>query len=601
VKLSASGIAFRTRPRLLLSAASLSILAAPAAAQTVPGAPRPPTREEVERPLPPAVDRRPRLDVEGGIERAPCALDAEAYRDMRFTLRSVAFGGLKGASAEDLRPAYEPFLGAEHPISVICDIRDRAATILRNAGYVAAIEVPEQRLGEGHLRLEALMARLVAVRVRGDAGRAERTIARYLEKLPGREVFNRFEAERYLLLARDLPGYDARLTLRSANAGPGEVVGEVTVLRRAADVDLNVQNLGSRELGRWGALLRGQLYGLTGLGDRTTLAIFSTADFDEQRTLHVGHDFRVGGEGLSFGGHFTYAWAEPSAGPLDVEARTLLATFEAGYPLLLRESGAIRAGAGLDLIDQRVSVGGIPLSRDRLRVAFARLEFARTDEASLGRLPGFSPAEPRWRVAGRAELRKGLDLLGASEGCGPAFARCLAPGAAGLSRFEGDPTAAVLRFEAQAEYRPIPRLTLGLGVSAQSSGEALLTFEEYSAGNYTIGRGYDPGTLLGDRGAGVQAELRYGSLVPRTVRSLALEPFVFLDAARVWNADRIFPVPGPHSLASVGGGLRALFGEAARLEAVIAVPLKRAGIDNERPDPRFLLSFTARLWPWSLR
>ena len=32
---------------------------------------------------------------------------------------------------------------------MICEIRDRAATILREAGYIAAVEVPEQRIADG--------------------------------------------------------------------------------------------------------------------------------------------------------------------------------------------------------------------------------------------------------------------------------------------------------------------------------------------------------------------------------------------------------------------------------------------------------------------
>ncbi len=47
-------------------------------------------------------------------------------------------------------------------------------------------------------------------------------------------MFNRFEAERYLLLAGDLPGYDVRLALRSAGRARGEVIGEVTVARTPA-------------------------------------------------------------------------------------------------------------------------------------------------------------------------------------------------------------------------------------------------------------------------------------------------------------------------------------------------------------------------------
>ena len=194
-------------------------------------------------------------------------------------------------------------VGREQPVSVICDIRDRAATELRRAGYIASVEVPEQRIADGTVRFRVLMAKLVQVRVRGNATGAERTIAGYLNRLTGQQVFNRFEAERYLLLASDIPGYQVRLTLRPAGAVPGEVIGDVAVLRTAAYVDANIQNYGSHELGRWGGLLRGQVYGLTGLGDRTTLGVFTTSDFEEQQTLTFGHDFRLGSEGLAVAGN----------------------------------------------------------------------------------------------------------------------------------------------------------------------------------------------------------------------------------------------------------------------------------------------------------
>src|SRR3546814_7672880 len=99
------------------------------------------------------------------------------------------------------------------------------------------------------------MAKLVGVRVRGDAGRAERTNAGYLERLTEEEVFNRYDAERYLLLAGDLPGYDVRLALRSAEAGPGEVIGEDAVIRHPGQLGLNGKHFGSKEPGRWGGLL----------------------------------------------------------------------------------------------------------------------------------------------------------------------------------------------------------------------------------------------------------------------------------------------------------------------------------------------------------
>ena len=170
-----------------------------------------------------------------------------------------------------------------------------------------------------------------------------------------------------------------------------------------------------------------------------------------------------------------------------------------------------------------------------------------------------------------------------------------------LSRLEADPSATVLRGEALAEFRPVPDIAVALGARGQYAGTPLLAFEEYSAGNYTVGRGYDPGTLLGDKGIGFQAELRFGSIVPKTPNEVAWQPFVFADAAWVSNEDRLFALTGRQRLASVGAGIRALFGDRARLEATIAVPLVRAGLQTEKGDPRFLLSFTTSIRPWSFR
>ncbi|MGZ8337273.1 MAG: POTRA domain-containing protein, partial [Allosphingosinicella sp.] len=220
--------------KIVLTAGCASILGATAQAQQAPPVPRPvaPTREEVERPVAErAEDDRPRLTVEGDVERSPCSLAGPEYENLRFTLNDVVFDDLRGLPPEALRPAYAPFVGRELPVSAICEIRDRAGTILRDAGYIAAIEVPEQRVEGGTLRLRVLMARLVGLRVRGDAGRAEQLIAGYLERLTEQEVFNAYEAERYLLLAGDLPGYSVRLTLRSAERGRGEVIGEIFVDR----------------------------------------------------------------------------------------------------------------------------------------------------------------------------------------------------------------------------------------------------------------------------------------------------------------------------------------------------------------------------------
>jgi hemolysin activation/secretion protein len=497
-------------------------------------------------------------------------------------------------SRADLAETYAPFIGRDVPISTVCEIRDRAATILRDAGYIAAVQVPEQRIADGIVRFQVLMAHLTQVRVRGEAAGAETALAAYLGQLTRQPLFNRYDAERYLLLASDLPGYTVRLTLRPAGTAPGDVVGDVTVQKLPAYADFIVQNGGSEALGRWGGLLRGQLFGLTGLGDRTTLSVFSTSDLHEQQTIQLGHDMRIGPEGLSLGGTFTYAWARPSIPDGHVLAKTLFATLELGYPLVRRQSATVRGTAGLDVVNQDVRFDHIPLSRDRLRVGFLRLG---VDTTASNPGPRFSSAEPPWRATALFELRQGLHTLGATHDCGPGGVNCLGPGDTPPTRLEGRSDAAVVRMTGYGEVRPMPKLAFSLGLRAQYAWQPLLSFEQFSAGNYTVGRGYDPGALLGDKGFGTQAEIRYGSRIQSSADKPAIEGYAFWDHAHVGHWDGAIIITSRQHLNSVGAGARVNWNRFV-LDAGLAVPLTHLGPLNKKPAPRFLVSLTTRLWPW---
>ena len=236
-----------------LAAGAGLVAESPAIAQSVA-----PTREELTRPELAPPQPRSTLNVIGGVERSPCPLANPEFNDVRVTITNVDFNNLKGATPEEMRATWAEFAGTEHPVSVICEIRDRAGTYLRNKGYLAAVQVPTQRIENGQVRLELLYARVTTVRARGETGGAEAKLAGYLAKLTEDEVFDRNRAERYLLLARDLPGYNVQLVLKPAGTGPGELVGEVSVIRRPYSVDFMVSNLAAEETGRWGGQLRAQ-------------------------------------------------------------------------------------------------------------------------------------------------------------------------------------------------------------------------------------------------------------------------------------------------------------------------------------------------------
>lgn len=566
-------------------------------------APRAPTREELTRGQMPAdAAQGSRLTVVGGVERAPCPLADPRYANVMVNFADVRFDGLRVVDPAALKDSWSDLAGRDVPIASLCEVRDRAATALRQMGYLAAVQVPPQRIEKGGtVRFDIFMARLVAIEVRGDAGNSERLIAAHMEALKGQPVFNVRDAERHLLLARDLPGYDVRLALRPAGTAPGEVVGEVQVTRQRVELDVNVQNLGSNAVGRFGGLARVRFNDLTGLGDSTVLSIFNTAQPSEQTVLQAGHSMALGGNGLRLSGDFTYAWSKPGIAGVALSSETLIATGAVSFPLARRQVHTLMATGGLDVIDQDLRFGTgaarVPLSRDRLRVLFLRLEGELIDPESLVSTTGYSGIEPRWRIGGLLEMRHGIEGLGASKACGAAFVNCAFP-AIPISQLDGDPSGLVVRASAQAEYRPVPELTLALSPRAQYSPDVLLSYEQMSAGNYTVGRGYDPGVLTGDSGVGVAAELRYGRITPSGPGAIAFQPFVFFDAAWMWHRSVSFAGLDPQKLASAGGGVRATWSNHARLDLTLATPLRKAGFQTERGDTRLLLSITTQLLPW---
>ncbi|MEO7814368.1 MAG: ShlB/FhaC/HecB family hemolysin secretion/activation protein [Sphingomicrobium sp.] len=551
--------------------------AVPAVGQSVA-----PTRDELTRQQPETAPPKSTLNVVGGVERSPCPLADPEFADVRVKLTDVQFNNLKGASDSEMRPTWAEYVGTDQPVAVICEIRDRAATYLRDKGYLAAVQVPTQRIENGVVKLEVLYARVTTIRARGQTGGAEAKLAGYLSKLTQDEIFDRNRAERYLLLARDIPGYNVQLTLKPAGTGPGELIGEVSVIRQPYSLDAVIQNLAASETGRWGGQLRGQLYGLTGLGDSTFISAYSTLDFKEQQILQVGHSFRPGSEGLTINGQLTYAWTKPTIdrkpGDPRITARTLFATLGIAYPLIRSQSHNLTLGGGLDYVDQKVDFFG-PLTRDHLRVAFLRADFDAVDLKSR---------RPKWKLGGGIELRQGLDIFGASN-------RCPCVGQTPPSRADGRATATLIRASGTGEFAIGKSLAIAVSPRAQYGFNPLLSFEEFTAGNYTVGRGYDPAILSGDSGVGVGVELRGPRVSPFERSRLLIQPYIFGDAAWVWNKN----VGGdPDHVKSAGGGLRAALNDRLSIDTAVAVPLERAGLDHKRGNPRFLLTLTTRLLPW---
>ena len=555
-----------------------------ASAQTVPGAL--PSREQIELPRnnqPPPSSSATVTDNRPAATNCPFAdspIEVSIDR-LRFTLPD---GSTLPGALSDVLSGIKPQPG-KHKLAQLCGLRDAAARALSQAGYITGVTIPPQEINAGEATLIVIPARLVDVHITGSAGRNTRALAARVEQLKSLAVLNTREIERILLGANDVPGLQVRMALRGAGTGPGQVIGELQVSYTPFSIVANAQNSGSRAIGRESGTIRAEYYGLTGLSDRTFVGLSSTFDFREQQVVQVGQYFATDG-GLSFGGRFSYAWSRPDLGGLDLRSRSLIGGFDVSAPLLRSVRSNADIGGGVEIIEQRIKFypgGGfvIPVTQDKLRVGYLRLSASKREPQFVG--------PDKWSIGASLELRQGFDVLGATQ------KGVITASGYGPSRFEGSATATVIRGGING--------TVGLGrlfsIAAMGQGQwasgPLLSFEEFSVGNLTIGRGYDPGVTSGDKALGLRVEPR----VQLPIRSrIGVQAFGFYDTVHIWNDDT-GTTEANRSLSSFGGGVRAALPGLLSVEAMYAHPqdpeLNLVGAP--RASDRVLLSLTIQFAP----
>jgi hemolysin activation/secretion protein len=129
-------------------------------------------------------------------------------------------------------------------------------------------------------------------------------------------------------------------------------------------------------------------------------------------------------------------------------------------------------------------------------------------------------------------------------------------------------------------------------MDSQYSGSALTTPDQYSAGNLTIGRGYQPGAALGDSAVAGSFEVRVGPFA--ATKTLQLEPFGFYDVVGLYNHG--VAAFRSRTLSSAGAGVRLQLDGMAHMDLVYAVPLTAPlGLGESRPTPEVLVNLTVGL------
>ncbi|NGM50910.1 ShlB/FhaC/HecB family hemolysin secretion/activation protein [Caulobacter sp. 602-2] len=536
-----------------------------------------PSRRELDPANAAPIAAAPRGDLFKGVEAGPCA-----FRDspIRVTLKAVDFqGGASGGlavSEQALASTYAEYIGREAPLSVVCEIRDRVASLYLRRGVLANVVIPEQRIADGRLTLTVVEARIGSVNYSGDAGPAQKQVVRFLNQLRGMAPFDLDIAQRYLLLASDVPGVRIQSALKPSPQGDGALDLEVAISRDAVDGSVVAQNYGSKTVGRDLTLARLDLNGFTPLGERTSILGYGTLSSDEQRVIQVAERLYIGADGLTADMSGAWGWTKPGdvLKPLDLEGDSFAGSIRLTYPLTRHRNRNLNIGVGLDWIDQKVEFGGgmATLTEDHLRVFFLRLD---------GHYAPASLASHSVAMTGVFEVRQGSNGLGASR-----------YGDLSASRLLGKPKATVVRTEGEIGGRLAGPVIGKLNVVWQHTDDPLLSYEEYGVGNLTIGRGYDPSSASGDRA--LAASLEFSTVpLPFNGGRAAWRPYAFYDLAELTN---LGVGAGKLDLTSAGVGVRAQLTSRVALDLTWAKPFDSPFGTGDAPSSRVLVSLSAALF-----
>lgn len=537
-------------------------------AQTPAGAP---TRQELnpaarsERLAPPAPD------LFSAPGEGACPL---AENPAPLSVTSVRFNGLDSVPAEELRPAYAPFLNrAGGDASDLCKIRDAVADALFERGLLARVEIPAQTIDGGAVTLEVIEARIVNVSLRGDPGPAAPALEKYAARLRGMKPFDVNRVQRYILLASDIPGLKVRASVRPNMSGErGAVDLDLNVERDEEELIVNAQNLQGKATGRIGFLGRYDLNARSRYGERLSLVGYRTIK-NEQWVVQALNEARLGGEGWVVRGGVAYGESRPgdTLAGLGLKSVSVVGNLEAAYPLVRKRRENLWAAAGFEYIDQDTRLGGgNKLINDDLRIFYARLQGDQTSYV------GYRPVLLRGEVG----VRRGIEGFGATD-----------EGDRLLSRADARPAAWTLLAEASATAVITPRLAAYIEVSGQYADQPLAAYEEFSVGSLTVGRGYDPGYISGDRALAATFELRAGPFQPRA--GWAVSPYGFFDIAHTSDKDRN---GFNQTVKSVGVGFQVPVRDRWVLDVSYARPLDKRTLDRSKPPGRLLVNFTARFF-----
>ena len=465
-------------------------------------------------------------------EQAPLPMPAVEASDL-VEINSVQFDGdLTLLPENERRTLTADVIGQKLDFAGLTALTSRITAALKKRGWMLArAYIPPQDLISGELMISIVSGRLdssdQSYRVEAEGKVPLRISKKRLQRMARAKVkqgdaISEVELTQALLLMNDLPGVSVRAALE-----PGAEPGSTRIALRTKQKMLLRPSLAINNFGGETTGVR-QISGSLGIedpfgwGDRMTVGLVKTKGM----TLNsVGYQIPIGYSGLTFQGSLSrLRYTSLNGAALKAGLRGRARTMRAGlsYPLVR----TVRDRMDLD----------VSFSRERMRDDSTYAVF--NDKALNTVTVDFSGDV--------------LDDLGGGGrtlwSIRPAFGKLTASALASRVKKDSDFDAyrsvgsfGKLSFQFSRLQSVVPRVTVYANVQGQIAQRNLDSSQKFYPAGPSALRAYDSSEASADKGALVQAEVRYS--MPLPFRAGTVQFAAFYDRARVWLHHKNYNVP----------------------------------------------------------
>ena len=529
-------------------------------------------------------------------DRPPAAAAAaDAPGEPRFDILEYEVEGNTVLAVTAIERAVTPFLGPQRQLADAEAARAALEKAYQDAGFLTVfVDVPEQRVDSGVVRLRVVEGRVERLRVTGSHYYAQGVIRDKVTEFAEGQVPNFNEAQRQLGLVNRGEERRVQPVLR-----PGRLPGSVEIdlkvddrLPLAGTVELNNQHAANTDPWRLNATVhydnlfqREHSLALTAITAPTAPSQSSVLVANYTVPLDSGNSI------------VAYGVVSDS----QVEALGGTTVFGKGVTLGLRY---VLPYVGSDGSSHSLSLG-LDYKNLKERVAFGEGSIS----TPLRYLPFIAAYNGSWSADGR--------LTQASATLVTAYRKILqrnvdCPGTIGpvdqfaCKRQGADGGFAALKFDLRhSEPAPLGS-TLSLRLGGQLATDPLASSEQYTVGGADSVRGYLESESAGDRGVLGSLEVRSANLAGRGPSWLGGTPgeqgsglladvsmLAFVDVARTWIVEPSVGQGARQSLLGGGIGLRLTGRKSYDAGLDVAWPLKRT-LSTAQLDPRIYVRLRYR-------